>query len=122
MGRSGDEQVAKSAPHHWIEALDLPLRDGGEINNSVPVALKLSRPTMKAPNVTTNTSRITLVIYSQHRLPTADSLSHKHMETPKTDGIQPPTTEKSGEEETRDIAEPGQPATVLQAPHCCRKA
>ena len=77
VDRSGDEQVAKSAPHHWVEAPSQPLRDGREINNSAPDALKLSRPILNAPDTRPNTSRITTVIYSQHRPPTADSPRHK---------------------------------------------
>jgi hypothetical protein len=31
MDSSGNEQVAKSAPHHWVEAQDQPIKYGGEI-------------------------------------------------------------------------------------------
>jgi hypothetical protein len=76
MGRRGDEQIAKSAPHHWADALIHPLEDGREINKSAPDALKLSRPTQKAPNSIAETSRNTTVIYSKWRRATANLSRH----------------------------------------------
>ncbi len=123
MGRSGDDHIAKSDPHHWVEALVQPLEDGRKINKSALVALKLSRQTQKAPDNITETSRNITVIYS--KIPTRDSQldeTNKTRNPPKQHIIQPPTTSQGGEEKPRTTSEPGKLFAALQALHRRRKA